>query len=35
MSRNGVIELDDMARAIDDGTLAVSISHVTQGEGFR
>jgi selenocysteine lyase/cysteine desulfurase len=35
MSRGGVIELDDLARAIDDDTVAVSISHVTQGEGFR
>ena len=35
LSRNGVIELDDLAQAIDDDTIAVSISHVTQGEGFR
>ena len=35
MSRVGVIALDDLARAIDDETVAVSISHVTQGEGFR
>jgi selenocysteine lyase/cysteine desulfurase len=35
MSRGGVIELDDLEAAIDDDTVAVSISHVTQGEGFR
>ena len=35
MSRNGIIELDDLAHAIDDDTIAVSITHVTQGEGFR
>ena len=35
MSREGIVELDDLARAIDDDTIAVSISHVTQGEGFR
>ena len=35
MSRGGVIELEDLAGAIDDDTIAVSISHVTQGEGFR
>lgn len=35
MSRNGAIELEDLAVAIDDETVAVSISHVTQGEGFR
>lgn len=34
-SRNGLIEIDDLAAVIDDYTLAVSISHVTQGEGFR
>ena len=34
-SRNGRIEPDDLANAIDDDTIAVSISHVTQGEGFR
>ena len=34
-ARDGRIEVDDLARAIDDDTLAVSISHVTQGEGFR
>ena len=34
-SRDGVIEPDDLARAVDDDTIAVSISHVTQGEGFR
>ena len=34
-SRDGVIEPDDIARAVDDDTIAVSISHVTQGEGFR
>ena len=34
-SRSGVIEPDDLAAAIDDDTVAVSISHVTQGEGFR
>ena len=34
-SRNGVIEPADLAAAIDDDTVAVSISHVTQGEGFR
>jgi cysteine desulfurase/selenocysteine lyase len=35
MSRGGVIELDDLEAAVDDDTVAVSISHVTQGEGFR
>ena len=35
MSRGGVIELEDLAGAIDDDTIAVSISHITQGEGFR
>jgi selenocysteine lyase/cysteine desulfurase len=35
MSRDGVITLDDLESAIDDDTIAVSISHVTQGEGFR
>ena len=34
-ARGGVIEPDDLAQAIDDNTIAVSISHVTQGEGFR
>ena len=34
-SRRGLIELDDLAQAIDDDTIAVSISHVTQGQGFR
>ncbi len=34
-ARDGLIEVDDLAEAIDDDTLAVSISHVTQGEGFR
>jgi len=34
-SRNGVIDPSDIADAIDDDTIAVSISHVTQGEGFR
>ncbi len=34
-ARGGVIEPDGLAQAIDDNTIAVSISHVTQGEGFR
>ena len=34
-ARDGLIQLDDMARAIDDDTLAVSISHVSQETGFR
>lgn len=34
-SSGGVIEPGDLERAIDDDTIAVSISHVTQGEGFR
>ena len=35
ISRDGVIQVDDLAAAIDNDTVAVSISHVTQGEGFR
>ena len=35
MARNGIIELEDIAQAVDDDTIAISISHVTQGEGFR
>jgi len=34
-ARNGVIDYNDLEKAIDGGTVAVSISHVTQGEGFR
>ena len=34
-ARGGAIEPEDLAQAIDDDTIAVSISHVTQGEGFR
>lgn len=33
--RDGVIHLEDMARAIDDDTVAVSVSHVTPAQGFR
>ena len=33
--RDNLIQLDDMARAIDDNTLAVSISHVSEKTGFR
>ena len=35
VARDGIIHLDDLARAIDDDTLAVSISHVSQETGFR
>ena len=34
-ARNGVIDYNDLSKAIDNRTIAVSISHVTQGEGFR
>ena len=34
-ARDGVVEVEDLAEAIDDDTIAVSISHVTQGEGFK
>ena len=33
--RDGIIHLEDMARAIDDDTIAVSVSHVSQESGFR
>ena len=33
--RDGIIQLDDLAEAIDDDTLAVSICHVSQITGFR
>jgi selenocysteine lyase/cysteine desulfurase len=33
--RDGVIHLEDMAEAIDDNTIAVSVSHVSQESGFR
>ena len=33
--RDGVIHLEDMAEAIDDDTIAVSVSHVSQESGFR
>ena len=34
-SRDGLVHLDDMASAIDDNTIAVSVSHVSQESGFR
>ena len=34
-ARDGFIHLDDLARTIDDSTIAVSISHVSQETGFR
>ncbi|MBI4026573.1 MAG: aminotransferase class V-fold PLP-dependent enzyme [Verrucomicrobia bacterium] len=34
-ARNGRIEMEDFARAVDDQTAAVSICHVTMGTGFR
>ena len=33
--RDGLIHLEDMERAIDDDTVAVSVSHVTPAQGFR
>lgn len=33
--RNGLIHMEDMERAIDDNTVAVSVSHVTPAQGFR
>ena len=33
--RDGLIHLDDLAEAINDDTVAVSISHVSQETGFR
>ncbi len=33
--RAGLIHLEDMERAIDDNTVAVSVSHVTPAQGFR
>ena len=33
--RDGVVQLDDLADAIDDNTVAVSISHVSEITGFR
>ena len=33
--RGGIIQLEDMAKAIDDNTVAVGVSHVTPGQGFR
>lgn len=34
-SQDGIVELESIADAINDDTIAVSISHITQGEGFR
>ena len=33
--RDGLVHMDDMARHIDDDTLAVSLSHVSESTGFR
>jgi selenocysteine lyase/cysteine desulfurase len=33
--RDGLIHYEDMERAIDDNTVAVSVSHVTPAQGFR
>lgn len=33
--RDGLIHLDDLAAAIDENTIAVSVSHVSQTTGFR
>ena len=33
--RDGIVQLDDLAEAMDDNTIAVSISHVAQTTGFR
>ena len=33
--RDGIIHLDDLAAVIDDNTIAVSVSHVSQETGFR
>ena len=34
-ARDNVVHLEDLAQAIDDDTIAVSISHVSQETGFR
>ena len=33
--RDGLIHLEDMEQAIDDDTVAVSVSHITPAQGFR
>ena len=33
--RDGVVHIDDLAAAVDDDTIAVSISHVSEMTGFR
>jgi cysteine desulfurase / selenocysteine lyase len=33
--RDGLIRLEDLEAAIDDETVAVAVSHVTPGQGFR
>ena len=33
--RDGIIHLEDMADAMDENTIAVSVSHVSQESGFR
>ena len=33
--RDGLIHLEDMKRAVDDNTLAVSVTHITPMKGFR
>lgn len=33
--RDGRILLEDVARAVDERTIAISVSHVSHGEGFR
>lgn len=34
-SRDGIIPFEDIEAAVDDDTLAISVSHVTPGEGFK
>jgi cysteine desulfurase/selenocysteine lyase len=34
-AREGLIHLDDMAEAVDDRTIAISVCHVSPFEGFR
>lgn len=33
--RGGAVHIDDLAEAVDDGTIAVSVSHVNEMTGFR
>ncbi|MDA1188370.1 MAG: aminotransferase class V-fold PLP-dependent enzyme [Chloroflexi bacterium] len=33
--RDGIVHFEDMEAAVDDDTIAISISHVTPGQGFK